>query len=550
MNSLADELRLLLVEEIEAELEAEFALCGQTPADLVATGNASYVLASSEPCEARLTEAISRVREGDYVRLVPCSDGAEGRRIDQLRVRRDARCLARDGDRVVFDRPLPAGGGRLLVMPPAPFLTAYEALGGALERLLSSAPLRALATTAPRRFQPEWLTFDACERLLVDDDRPLRVVQGPPGSGKTHLIAGLAAEVARRGGSVLVAAFTHRALRQVVDAMVRRAEPGDAPPAYREGNVAAVPEGAIWERELPPGASYRGRVLLCTATRVAMGWQEGPPADGWDLVIVDEASQLLLPFLMGAVALGRRAVVVGDPNQLPPVVKAASNQGLEVADALRWVSVRADGVAMRQIRRFNEPVCEFVSRRFYEGRLECVDIDRGGQRTRYLDGVAGARDGLRWVLHEGASAQEASVVVATLREIDVAMGGRSPFEDRALRYAVATPRREQVARVVAAIQDFPGLRGRVVVETVDRLQGETVDVVLYSPGEETPSPAGPGRDLSWTLSSRRLNVALSRGRYLAVVVASRRYAASAASRANPDEASRGVWRLSPIEHTD
>ena len=41
-------------------------------------------------------------------------------------------------------------------------------------------------------------------------------------------------------------------------------------------------------------------------------------ADLYDIVIIDEASQMLPCDALGAIARGRQAVIVGDPKQLPP----------------------------------------------------------------------------------------------------------------------------------------------------------------------------------------------------------------------------------------
>src|SRR5690606_23834819 len=38
----------------------------------------------------------------------------------------------------------------------------------------------------------------------------------------------------------------------------------------------------------------------------------------FDLVVFDEASQITVPDAIGAIARGKRCVVVGDPQQMPP----------------------------------------------------------------------------------------------------------------------------------------------------------------------------------------------------------------------------------------
>ena len=62
------------------------------------------------------------------------------------------------------------------------------------------------------------------------------------------------------------------------------------------------------------------------------------------------------------------------------------------------------------------------------------------------------------------------------------------------------------------------LDGRARVGTVDKFQGQEAPVVFYSLATSTPDAAPRGMDFLYSLN--RLNVATSRARCLAVVVAS------------------------------
>ena len=61
-------------------------------------------------------------------------------------------------------------------------------------------------------------------------------------------------------------------------------------------------------------------------------------SEQFDVVIIDEASQMLPCDALGAIARGRQAVIVGDPKQLPPSTyfqgSAAAAMGDDDEDAM------------------------------------------------------------------------------------------------------------------------------------------------------------------------------------------------------------------------
>ena len=156
----------------------------------------------------------------------------------------------------------------------------------------------------------------------------------------------------------------------------------------------------------------------------------------------------------------------------------------------------------------------FISETFYEGRLDPAEICYG----RSVE----AGNGLRFVEveHEGhrtASPEEAAFV---RDEIERLLG--TPYVDehgeRLLGpkdVVVVAPYNSQVRRLRAAIPDQ-----QIRIGTVDKFQGQEAPVVFYSmassSGEDVP------RGLDFLFSRNRLNVAISRAKCLAYLVASPR----------------------------
>jgi uncharacterized protein len=159
-------------------------------------------------------------------------------------------------------------------------------------------------------------------------------------------------------------------------------------------------------------------------------------------------------------------------------------------------------------------VNDYISETFYESRLEPAQV--------CLERSVALGNGLRFVKidHEGhrvASVEEAEFV---RDEIERLVG--SPYVDehgeRELQHedvVVVAPFNAQVRCLRTKIPDQ-----RVRIGTVDKFQGQEAPVVFYSmassSGEDVP------RGLDFLFSRNRLNVAISRAKCLAYLVASAR----------------------------
>lgn len=96
----------------------------------------------------------------------------------------------------------------------------------------------------------------------------------------------------------------------------------------QQGGLLARPAmGALGGRATRGGVVGRGRIR--GGGRSGSGSGSGAAARGYDIVVIDECSQIVEPLslLPIAVAQPRRLVLVGDPMQLPPPVAYARVSG-------------------------------------------------------------------------------------------------------------------------------------------------------------------------------------------------------------------------------
>lgn len=156
--------------------------------------------------------------------------------------------------------------------------------------------------------------FVAARRALT---RPVTVIAGGPGTGKTHTVARILAAahlLAARRGDVFRAALvapTGRAatrMKEAVDGQVRA--------LVADGRIDGAPAAALLTIE--PTTIHR---LLGYATRTSFRHDRTTPL-AHDVVVVDETSMVSLPLLarlLDAVRPGARLVLVGDPFQLASI---------------------------------------------------------------------------------------------------------------------------------------------------------------------------------------------------------------------------------------
>ena len=346
----------------------------------------------------------------------------------------------------------------------------------------------------------------AVRRAVGADDFAL--VHGPPGTGKTYTIARLVRALVDRGERVLLSAFTNRAVDNALDALREQGFEDVA----RVGTKTGVREDMLdvrLERRGEPNdraAALRSAPVVA-ATTATCGSRVLREA-AFDVAVVDEASQLTEPGTLAAVNLADRFVLVGDHQQLPPVVQSGDER-LATSLFERLHDGHPDAAVMldRQYR-MSQRIQAFASREFYDGALRPATPAVAGGSLGDLPTVdAGTlpdrlRQGVRFIDPDGrqvgnANPVEAERVASVVEEYVDA--GVDPDD-----VVVIAPFRAQVAEI--------GRRVDVAVDTVDRFQGSSAEVVVVS-FVATGELEGPIFE-----DTRRVNVALTRAKKTLVLV--------------------------------
>ena len=258
----------------------------------------------------------------------------------------------------------------------------------------------------------------------------------------------------------------------------------------------------------------------------------------FDLVVMDEASQIRPEDALGSIARGRRAIIVGDPKQLPPssffdtaIAEDEEAEETIVDDTESILDVCLKQFPFRRLRWHyrseHEDLIRFSNEQFYEGDLIIFPSPRGDSRefgvhSTLIDTPSYTR---------GRNRQEARVVVDNIvnhyrrtpgKSLGVAAFNKRQAEEIELLL-------DQARRVDPALDELISHAGGsepLFIKNLENVQGDERDVMFISvtygpeqPGGRSFQRFGPiNSDLGW----RRLNVIATRARQRVEVFSSMR----------------------------
>lgn len=324
------------------------------------------------------------------------------------------------------------------------------------------------------------------------------------------------------GRTVPIIVKSHAFINHLLSAAYQRAKDDKTPVhAVVAKADAALPEGiqVIKNDELNPAQhKFAGGTtwLLCRPEQTKK----------WDYLFINEASQLSLAVALAAESCARNIVLQGDQMQLPQPTEGIhpGDSGLSVLDYLiqGHATVPANqGIFLGTTHRMHPYVCKPISEGVYEGRL--TSTPACAAQGLILQASADPALKTRGVVHVSVPhehrSQSAPEEAGRIKQLfDNLL--QQHWTDRTGRtrpigpddILVVAPYNAQV-RVLRHV-----LGDSARVGTVDKFQGQEAAVVIVS--MTTSDADNLPRSLDFLFSKNRLNVAVSRAKCLALVVAS------------------------------
>ncbi len=493
-----------------------------------------------------------------------------------------------DGDRMVV--AIPEGHTLELQNAEAPVgvqlffdETSYRMMFDALERVINAKGTRLayLRDLFYGRQRAETFTFEAMrfpwlnssQEQAVNDmlrAKDVRVLHGPPGTGKTTTLVEAINETLMRETQVLVCAQSNTAVDWISEKLVdcgipvlrignptrvndkmlsftyehRFADHPDYPKLWQvrrnmrelrrrrrekaehyHQKLDRLKEVAV-ELEVRINNDIFGQVRVIASTLVGAG---NKLLDGkrFGTVFIDEAAQALEAACWIPIRRASRVIFAGDHCQLPPTVKSleALKGGLGKTLMERIVENKPECVSLLEVQyRMNDEIMQFSSDYFYHGKMKSAPevahrlIHEGDAPILWFDtstielGEDEQNDFREKFVGETfgrINKGEANLTLSLLQIYFQRVGKQRILDDR-IDVGIISPYRAQVQylkRLIKKRAFFKPFRHLITVNTVDGFQGQERDVILISLVRANDTgQIGFLRDL------RRMNVAITRAR--------------------------------------
>ncbi|SGY77362.1 BQ5605_C005g03616 [Microbotryum silenes-dioicae] len=224
----------------------------------------------------------------------------------------------------------------------------------------------------------------------VSRARDYTLILGMPGTGKTTTIAELLKALTKKGQSVLLTSYTHSAVDNIL-LKVKDQGLGILRLGNRDKIMPELHHLTLDPRDPATNLAQLDNRFMTPqiVATTCLGINEHIFSKRrFDVCIIDEASQVTLPTCLGPLRFADRFVLVGDHNQLPPLVRnpAARESGLDESLFARLSKAHPSAIVNLTIQyRMNRDIMLLSNRLVYDGELR-VGSDSIADRRLALPG--------------------------------------------------------------------------------------------------------------------------------------------------------------------
>ena len=349
------------------------------------------------------------------------------------------------------------------------------------------------------------------------------LVQGPPGTGKTRVLASLAWALAEAGERVFICSFTHRAINNALNAVIKQ-----------KPDIAAIKIGHPIQTDdlmVPNYENFHGSPLadesggyIIGATPFATRTKRLGGVE-FDTVIFDEASQITLPLAVMGMLVGDKYIFFGDQKQLPPVLTTRLTGGALRDSVFGFLADRGFDSMLTETYRLNDVLTTWPSQQFYDGVLTAVStaahrrITYPSRPPRLQEVLDPNEPKVFWDLaHRSNTVYSQKEANAVIDIITTLLACGFPAEE----IGVVAPYRAQGRLIRNRLRQFvpeTAVRKQIVIDTVERMQGQERDLIIIS--LTTSNPGFAANIADFFFQPERLNVAITRPRKKLIIIGSR-----------------------------
>lgn len=390
--------------------------------------------------------------------------------------------------------------------------------------------------------------------LLCDN---YMLIKGLPGTGKTQTLVALIQLLMVMNKSVLITSHTNSAVDNILLRLKERGikfmRLGSAARIHqslREYQESSLVAKCRTVDELEEVYSHQQIVAVtCLGSAHALLSQRK-----FDYCLVDEATQIFQPTVIRPIIAADKFVLVGDPQQLAPLVRSSEGRSLGADESLFERLDSADSTVVLGLQyRMNRVITTLANNLTYEGKLKCASdlVANAGMNVPNIKLLQQKLLTEKWLAKALSAHIDQSCALINTGDISqvakqfsdaIQDDARKELKDKSKLYSnycevaivlhivtlliecgvtgdaigVIAPYRGQVEALKKVFQHHP----TVEVNTVDQYQGRDKKIIIYSCTQsKANSEASKGSsDVEILEDRRRLTVAVTRAKQKLIMV--------------------------------
>ncbi|NLJ82814.1 MAG: AAA family ATPase [Bacteroidales bacterium] len=373
------------------------------------------------------------------------------------------------------------------------------------------------------------------------------IIQGPPGTGKTRYILTGIVDYLNKTEKVVVIAHTNQAVTEICSIMhelnidfIRLGGRSDNP-----FSINKISEELTLTKLLD---KIEKTNVIVSTQHTLFSNLELINTIKYKTIIVDEASQLLEPQLIGIITKFDRFILIGDEKQLPAIT-LQEDTFEKINDELKSISLLKYNESLfyrlllnaklkkwdcysflKEQGRMHIDIAEFPNKQYYQNQLQIISEDQKNEgkifssdshnyierclalkRVIFIpsdkDKISFKNDSEQKLIHEFL---KVILQICKTKNIDIVSKSRSNNE---LSIGVITPFRKQITNIKRIIPH--NLKDIILVDSIEKFQGSERDIIFYSTAINNKKQIDKLQSLVNIDNSevdRKLNVALTRAK--------------------------------------
>ena len=370
------------------------------------------------------------------------------------------------------------------------------------------------------------------------------LIQGPPGTGKTSkVLVEIVRNLSELNSNVLVVAYTNRAVDEICEKLIQldikciRLGKGDKP--YYLSNLSGRLKLDELNSEIINTKVIVSTISTFTSNIDILKFKK------FETLIVDEASQVLEPQIIGFLKHFKKWIFIGDENQLPAVVVQSETDSKCINPELIKLSLsnyreslfyrlKKNAVVnswsdcygiLKYQYRMHIDIADFPKKKFYNNALEEVNDSQRIELPDYssfedvLVNSVLTKSRIVFIpstvdFHEKINNEEAKLVAELIKHI-VTIYGVDFNPEKTV--GVITPFRAQIANIR---NNLNGKYNEITIDTIERFQGSERDIIIMSFAVKSTTQLAAIQSINDEKIDRKLNVALTRAKNQLILIGS------------------------------